>query len=71
MNVDIISENCFATENAEFIANAREDVPALIAEIDLLKTALEGLGEAVEIYSEMPLNEAMELLIKITQEDSQ
>lgn len=35
-----------------------------------LENAVEGLGKAVEIYSEMPLNEALELLLKITQEDS-
>jgi len=41
-------------DNAEFIAHAREDVPALVEEVDRLRLALEELIAAVECCPDEP-----------------
>jgi hypothetical protein len=42
-----------AVSNAEFIANARQDIPALLAEVDRLKKKFAEISELSEIFYEV------------------
>jgi hypothetical protein len=39
--------------DAEFIANARQDIPALLVEVDRLKKKFAHIGEMVEVFYEV------------------
>ena len=48
-----------------------EDMKFLADRVQELEKSIKGFAAAVEIYSEMPVDEAMKQLVDIVQEDSQ
>lgn len=52
-NVAVICNEIYWQGNEEFIENAREDVPALVAEVERLREALEDIASTGFTFQEM------------------